>query len=480
MIDRRSKSLSLPALSGVIAVSALALSACGRQPYPEPAATEPPPPPPAPAMMGAPEGPNGAYPPPAYGPAQAEGQPGGYGPPPPPGYGRPGYGAQQPGPPNYGADGYGPPRQPAPGYPAGTLYAPQGAPLGPGTMAPIPNPEPRYRETSGKPYRYRDAEATPRHRSYAAPYGYAPRPARPHHAHAAALAPAHPRAATRAPHGAPTPRPRPAAPAQTPASPPAQAASRPAPPPLTPKAPTAKGDSKAVVPTLRAPSASEHGQGQHKRGRHHPAEVTGNTPSAAPTAEETARLSAFAGALTPVIAARATLKGAGDLKVDQPGDVTLTVPPDFSDGLKSEAAKAGLGERAASARLTASLAGDGYTVQPAQPQVQPIASNQPTTFRWTVTKTDGARGPLRAAVGADLLGGGLRHVDLGGVDAKLTKGVALSPKAIGIGLLVLIGLVVAALLAGGRKPRRAAGAYRPRDNHVNGSTAVNLDSDRRD
>ena len=55
----------------------------------------------------------------------------------------------------------------------------------------------------------------------------------------------------------------------------------------------------------------------------------------------------------------------------------------------------------AGARVVDAASGEGYAVTPDVTQSQPLTVGQPTEFHWTVTAQPGARGPLRADVGAD-------------------------------------------------------------------------------
>lgn len=212
---------------------------------------------------------------------------------------------------------------------------------------------------------------------------------------------------------------------------------------------------KPTLPVVRAPTgpeaapslAAKHAKVQHGR------EVTGRTPSAAPTAEAASKLSALSAALGPVIASRAVLKGVEGLKTGAPGDVSLSVPPDFGDGLRNEAKRAGMADAASSAAITAKLTGDGYAVSPSEAQSQPLMSGKATDFRWTVTKMDAARGPLQAEIGADLLGGGRQHLDFGAITAKAPASFRLSPRALGVGLLLLVVILAGVLMSGGRRSR---------------------------
>ena len=145
----------------------------------------------------------------------------------------------------------------------------------------------------------------------------------------------------------------------------------------------------------------------------------------------------------------------------KPADVTLTIPADFADTLKDEAAKQNLADAAASVNMTAVLSGDGFAVTPDETQSQPLTMGQPTEFRWSVTATNGAKGPLHADVGADLLGAGSDTLSLGQVQKNQGLGVQVTPRVLGAALLVLIAILVVAWLARGRgTPSRSSSARR--------------------
>lgn len=253
-------------------------------------------------------------------------------------------------------------------------------------------------------------------------------------------------------HPAAPARPKPAAAVAAQANPAARPQVVPAKPAEVIKPDLPKALVKPAIPTLQAPAKADvtPSKAGEANGRRH-GKLTGRTPSAAPSAEESARLSAISGALTPVIAARASLRGAESLRPGAPGDVSLTVPQDFAEGLKSEAQRGGLADAAASTALTARLAGEGYAVSPADAQSQPLTAGKPTEFRWTVTRMDAAKGPLTAEVGADLLGGGKQHLDLGTLTASQSRRGGVSPKAIGVGILALIAVLVGFIMMGGRR-----------------------------
>lgn len=475
MTDRR-----LLVSAAALAMASVAISGCGRSPYPEPSRmTEPPPSAGAPELMGAPDGQDQSGAP--RGDAYPQAPEGLQAAPEPPG----------------GAPPYPPADQYAPGAPPATDASAPPPPPRIITMEPIPNPPERAHSSrrAHRPHAEGSRAARPifgSRRERRAARAERQRHARVHRRFGRVAS----RSAVRRPLSSPNaaarkPVARPPAPAArsrrstVPARAPVHGASkRPAPVPtvrapvkaapetrahgqattephriLPPKpvqvAKPAPALVKPAAPSLQAavrpevaPSAARQGGNQGKHA------VTGRTPSAAPNAEGGAKLAALSGALGPIIASRSVLKGGDDLKTGAPGDVSLSVPADFADNLRDEAKRTGFADAAASAALAAKLSGDGYAVSPAEAQSQPLVSGKPTDFRWTVTKMDAARGPLQAEVGADFLGGGKQHLDFGAIAAaKAPTGFKLSPRALGVGLLLLVVILAGALLSGGRRSR---------------------------
>ena len=184
------------------------------------------------------------------------------------------------------------------------------------------------------------------------------------------------------------------------------------------------------------------------------------TPAAGNSADRSTRLATVQSTLTDAISKGAVLKTPDRFTANQPADVTLTIPAGFADTLRSEAQKNGLADAAASVELTALLSGDGFSVTPDETLRLPLTVGQPTEFRWTVTALPGAKGPLHADVGADLLGGGSDTLALGSVQKQAGLGIKLTPRVLGATLLVLIAGLLVAWLARGRGPTRSASARR--------------------
>ncbi len=206
------------------------------------------------------------------------------------------------------------------------------------------------------------------------------------------------------------------------------------------------------------------------------------TPPSASGADRSTRLASLQSALTDAISKGAKLTAPARFTANQPADVTLTVPATFAASVRDEAGKDGLSDAAASVNLTAVLSGDGFAVTPDETQSQPLTLGQITEFHWTVTAQPGAKGPLHADVGADLLGGGSDTLALGSVQKAAGLGIKLTPKVVGAALLVLIAALIVAWLARGRggpsrpaSARRASRAARNRPLDM-GTGATTLDS----
>jgi hypothetical protein len=201
-------------------------------------------------------------------------------------------------------------------------------------------------------------------------------------------------------------------------------------------------------------------------------------PAAAPTTNTTdrsTRLAALQSALTDAVSKGAVLTTPPRFTANTPADVTLTVPAGFYDTLHKEAEKNGLTDSAASVNMTAVLSGEGFSVTPDETQSVPLTVNQPTEFRWTVTAQPGAKGPLHADVGADLLGGGSDTLALGSVQKAGGFGPKLTPAIIGWAILVLVAALVVAWLARGRGPTRSASARRA-SRQARGARPLDMDT----
>jgi hypothetical protein len=196
-----------------------------------------------------------------------------------------------------------------------------------------------------------------------------------------------------------------------------------------------------------------------------------------PSADRATNLASLQTTLTDTVGKTAILTAPASFTANQPVDVSLTIPAAFADTLRTTAQKDGLGDAAASVNMTAILSGDGFSVTPDDTQSVPLAVGQPTKFVWTVTAQPGAKGPLHADVGADLLGGGSDKLALGSVQKAAGMGIKLTPRVIGASLLVLIAALVVAWLARGRGPTRPASARRASRRAARGGRPLDMSAD---
>ena len=177
--------------------------------------------------------------------------------------------------------------------------------------------------------------------------------------------------------------------------------------------------------------------------------------------DRTTKLAALQASLTDAVSKAGVLTTPARFTANQPADVSLTLPAAFAETMRKEADKQGLSDAAASVNMTSVLAGDGFSVTPDDTQSQPLTVGQPTEFHWTVTATPGAKGPLHADVGADLLGGGSDTLSLGTVQKNAGMQLKMTPRMLGAGILALIVILVLGWLARGRNtPSRSASARR--------------------
>jgi hypothetical protein len=322
-----------------------------------------------------------------------------------------------------------PPAYPAPAPPAPPAYASH-APTEIIAMQPIPNP-PEGETAHG----HWHAAAHHRHGwwgpVYAAPAaGHAAR----HHYTVAAN--------------------QPAAPAHHATAPAHHAQAQATPQLLKPKAPGAKtaGHKGVDQGTVAAASGGSTAAATNE---------TANTTGAA-TSTGDARYDALQTALTSDIAHGAILNAPRQIQPGQSADVTLTIPGDFAQTLRTEAASQNLSDQATSANLEATLSGDGYTIVPNETQALPLTLGAPTVFHWKVTPQGATQGALHADLRANLLAA--NHVlNLGTIKAHS----GLFGRVIGVGLLVVIALVLLGWVTRSRRPTPSSGA-KPRPNHQSG------------
>jgi hypothetical protein len=339
-------------------------------------------------------------------------------------------------------------------------------------MAPIPNPEegesradyvdrvapPASDAASG--YRYkappprravveRDHRVERRHRrAVAAPYYPAaavPYPRVAAHPHVAAASHA---VAVAPPPAAVAPRAGPGVPNKAEVKPAPKPVAKLAPPATVAPIPTVTPAPKQAAPALNPAT---------------PAIKEANAQGATPLSDRATRLAALETALAEAIHKDAVLKTPSPFTAGKAVEVTLTIPADFGQTVKDEAAKNDLSDAAASVNLVAVLSGDGFSATPDAAQSQPLTPGQPTEFKWSVTARDGAKGPLHADVGADLLGAGSDVLNLGSVQTGQGFGLGAlrSNRMLGLAILAVLAVLVLAWLARGRSgPSRSAEARR--------------------
>jgi hypothetical protein len=245
------------------------------------------------------------------------------------------------------------------------------------------------------------------------------------------------------------------------AAPPAYAAAPPPPPP--PPQPPAYADAEDSTPPPAPPLAKkDYARAQTPQGPVKPSTPPKGVKPAPPanSLDRPTRLAALQSALTHAISKGALLTAQQRFTANKPAGVSLTVPATFADTLRNEAQKNGLSDAAASVNLNVGLSGDGFSVTPDETQSQPLTVGRPTEFRWTVTAQPGAKGPLHAEVGADLLGAGSDTLALGSVQKQAGFGVKSTPRMVGAAILVLILALVVMWLARGRGSSRPASARR--------------------
>jgi hypothetical protein len=304
-------------------------------------------------------------------------------------------------------------------------------------MAPIPNPG-RGERTSRYVSRGANGAATTTTRTTTSSYRY--------------IAPVHPRAAA-APHPVGLAHPR-AAVAPHPVGPAHPVAKVAAKPVLKPAAKVAAPPKVAAAAKPAAPALNTAVP---------PAPKDANAQGASPLGDRATRLAALESTLADTIHKGAELKVPPAFTAGKAADVTLTIPADFGQTVHDEAAKNDLSDAAASVNLTAVLSGDGFAATPDTAQSQPLTPGQPTEFHWSVTAQEGAKGPLHADVGADLLGAGSDVLNMGSVQAGSAFGLGFlkSNRMLGVGILAVLAVLVLAWLARGRSgPSRSASARR--------------------
>lgn len=160
---------------------------------------------------------------------------------------------------------------------------------------------------------------------------------------------------------------------------------------------------------------------------------------------------AFQAAAATALNHGSQLKLPARFETGQAAQVTLTLPASFAAALSKAAINGGLTTAGGPIDVTAALTGQGYRIEPMEPQSLPLQAGQPLVFHWTVTPSAGARTALRARVCAAAPAGS-EPICIGPVLAS-KAGFRINSQLLGAALLVVIvGLVIAWLSRDRRAP----------------------------
>ena len=170
-----------------------------------------------------------------------------------------------------------------------------------------------------------------------------------------------------------------------------------------------------------------------------------------------ARLKQVQGALAQLVQRDSTLTTPERIRPGQQERITLTLPQALSETLTREARAAGLRELASAAEVRVDLAGEGWRIEPEEPQTDQLRAGRVASFTWDATAERGA-GPLTADIDATLSGGGwIETLQLGEITPEIEGAAApgqenagaglagLSWRAIG-GALLLLALLIGLLV----------------------------------
>jgi hypothetical protein len=210
-----------------------------------------------------------------------------------------------------------------------------------------------------------------------------------------------------------------------------------------------------------------------------------NTP-----AGRAARLKQLEGTLRTLVERDSTLAAPTEFEPGRQERITLTLPQGLSDNLTREARTLGLRELASRAEARVQLRGEGWKIEPEEPQTDELRAGRVGSFTWTATPERGA-GPLSATVEAALSGGGrFETLQLGQLTGEVTgpgsegsNEGGLSWRALGLAVLLLAALLGALLYArrkdGGEGGQRRYNRRRPDPvNLTPYSPAANTDAPR--
>lgn len=212
------------------------------------------------------------------------------------------------------------------------------------------------------------------------------------------------------------------------------------------------------------------------------AQKAAQLPPANTPAGRAARLKRLEGGLAQLVQRDSTLALPESVEAGRTERVTLTLPQALSETLTREAGKVGLKELAAKAEISTTLAGEGWRIEPEEPQTDDIRAGRVNSFTWRATPGKDA-GALTADVDARLAGGGrFETLQLGALTRELDGAGAADAEQAGGGLgwrtigaaLLLLALLLGALFYARRRDDDVAGDGSRRRFNRRRPDAVNL------
>lgn len=257
----------------------------------------------------------------------------------------------------------------------------------------------------------------------------------------------------------------------------------PAQPARSPGAASASNSARDASATVRAPVQQRPAQPARTAPATtpaRPAAAAANRPAAqAPLppantpAGRAARLKRLEGGLGQLVQRDSTLSVPERIEPGQTEQITLTLPQSLSESLTRQAGEFGLRDLAREAEVRTALSGEGWRIEPEEPQTDELRAGRISSFTWSATPERGA-GPLSADVDLALSGGGrfetlqlgqlTREIEGGGVADLSASG--LSWRAIGAALL-LLALLIGALFYARRRDGGDGGRLGRRPDPVN-------------
>ena len=175
-------------------------------------------------------------------------------------------------------------------------------------------------------------------------------------------------------------------------------------------------------------------------------------PQKAAAAPTTGRRSMehFRNVLSQLVQRDSTLQAPTDIVPGRTETVTLTLPTTLAETIAREARASGLRDGAAGSRISARLVGEGWTIEPDEPQSSGVRPGQAAAFTWRATPEAGA-GRLRADVDTVLprRGGRTETLNLAQLNGPELSGAAERERDGGGGTARLIAAIVLLLVLGG-------------------------------